>query len=93
MIKDCNSNEQKSYVVGETFQPLSEELAITIRQKDCSEVGCIVEVISEMMPYMNPQMGNKLPEMLAAVLNLIKTETKEIEKEYADKDMDEALQE
>ena len=54
MIKDCNSNEQKSYVVGETFQPLSEELAITIRQKDCSEVGCIVEVISEMMPYMNP---------------------------------------
>ena len=31
--------------------------------------------------------------MLAAVLNLIKTETKEIEKEYADKDMDEALQE
>lgn len=28
-----------------------------------------------------------------AALNLVHTETKEIEKEYADKDMDEALEE
>ena len=34
-----------------------------------------------------------MPEMMAAVLNLVKSETKEIEKEYADKEMDEAVQE
>lgn len=34
-----------------------------------------------------------MPAMLTAVLTLIKNETADVEKEYADKEMDEALQE
>jgi fatty acid desaturase len=38
-------------------------------------------------------MAAKMPAMLTAVLTLIKNETADVEKEYADKEMDEALQE
>lgn len=93
MILDCANNDQKTFIVAETFQALTQELAITIRQRDHTEMACIVEAMAEMMPFMNAEMGAKLPEMLAAVLNLVRSETKEIEKDYADKDMDEAEQE
>ena len=37
---------------------------------------------------MNNEMIEKMPNMLMAALNLVHSETKEIEKEYADKEMD-----
>ena len=46
-----------------------------------------------MMPSMNEQMIAKMPEMMQAVLVLVKNLTSEIEKSYADKEMDEALEE
>lgn len=45
------------------------------------------------MPYMTQDMAARMPNMMIAALSLIKSETTEVEKEYADKDMDEALQE
>lgn len=49
--------------------------------------------MAEMMPSMNEQMIAKMPEMMQAVLVLVKNLTSEIEKSYADKEMDEALEE
>ena len=93
MMRDCANNDQKGFVVAQTFDSLCQELAIVIRQKDMTEMACIVEVMAEMMPVMSQEMGAKLPEMMAAVLNLVRMETKEVEKEYADKEMDEVMQE
>lgn len=93
MIIDCSTPEQKALVVRETFQPICDELAQTIKTKDNGEASCIVEVMAEMMPFMTQEMAAKMPAMLTAVLTLIKNETAEVEKEYADKEMDEALQE
>lgn len=46
-----------------------------------------------MMPFMTQEMAAKMPNMMMAALSLVKSESKEIQKEYTDKDMDEALQE
>lgn len=48
----------------------------------------VIETLSEMMPYMTQEMAIKVPNMMVAALSLIKSETAEVEKEYADKDMD-----
>jgi hypothetical protein len=64
-----------------------------IRAKDHSEVASITEAFSLAMPFMNPVMTAALPEMLMAVLGLVKSLTNEIEKIYAEKEMDDDLTE
>lgn len=93
MICDCSNNDQKSFVASQTFDPLCKELAIVIRNKDHTEMACIVEAMAEMMPFMSQEMGAKMPEMMTAVLNLVRMDSKEVEKIYAEKEMDEAMQE
>ena len=93
MINDCTTNEQKAFVVKETYEPVCSELANTIKTKDTIGMAAIIEVMAEMMPYMTQEMAAKMPNMMMAALALVKSQSKEIEKEYTDKDMDEALQE
>ena len=52
MIRDCANHEQKVFVASQTFDALCQELAITLRQKDHTEMSCIVEAMAEMMPFM-----------------------------------------
>lgn len=92
MINDCTTNEQKAFVVKETYEPVCSELANTIKTKDTIGMAAIIEVMAEMMPYMTQEMAAKMPNMMMAALALVKSQSKEIEKEYTDKDMDEALQ-
>lgn len=73
MIRDCPTHEQKVFVVAEVYNSLCQELAITLRQRDHSETSCITEAMAEMMPFMSAEMGSRLPEMLGAVLNLVKS--------------------
>lgn len=40
----------------------------------------VIEVMSEMMPYMTQEMATKMPNMMMAALSLVKSETTEIEK-------------
>jgi hypothetical protein len=40
----------------------------------------VIEVMSEMMPYMAQEMAMKMPNMMMAALSLVKSETTEIEK-------------
>lgn len=51
-------------------------------------MNSIVETMAEMMPSMNQEMVNRLPEMLIAVLTLVKSLTTEVEKIYCEKEMD-----
>lgn len=53
MIADCTTNEQKSYVVNQTFECVCNELATIIKQKDANGMSSIIEAMSEMMPYMS----------------------------------------
>ncbi len=45
------------------------------------------------MPFMNQQMIGELPDMMMAVLGLVKNLSNEIEKIYAEKEMDDDLTE
>jgi hypothetical protein len=93
MLVDCTTNEQKAFIVTDTFESVCSELANIIKQKDASAMGNIIEVMSSMMPYMSQSMVSRMPNMMAAALTLVKNLTAEVEKEYGEKEMDEALQE
>jgi hypothetical protein len=73
MLEDCTTNEQKAYIINNMYESVCNELANIIKQKDASSMSSIVEIMSEMMPYMSQEMITKMPSMMIAVLNLIKT--------------------
>ena len=75
--------EHSHNVLTRTYPLLKKALAEAIRAKDHSEVASITEAFSLAMPFMNPEMTAALPEMLMAVLGLVKSLTNEIEKIYA----------
>jgi hypothetical protein len=76
-----------------TFPLLKKALSEAIRAKDHSETASIAEALSLGMPFMNQQMIGELPDMMMAVLGLVKNLSDEIEKIYAEKEMDDDLTE
>lgn len=76
-----------------TFPLLKKALSEAIRAKDHSETASIAEALSLGMPFMNQQMIGELPDMMMAVLGLVKNLSNEIEKIYAEKEMDDDLTE
>lgn len=75
-------------MVTQTYESVCSELANIIKQKDAVGMAAIIEVMADMMPFMTEPMATKMPNMMMAALALVKSESKEIEKEYADRDMD-----
>jgi hypothetical protein len=53
MILDCTNNEQKAFVVNNIFEPVCSELANVIKLKDSTSMSSVIEVLAEMMSYMN----------------------------------------
>jgi hypothetical protein len=76
-----------------TFPLLKKALSEAIRAKDHSETASIAEALSLGMPFMNQQMIGELPDMMMAVLGLVKNLSNEIEMIYAEKEMDDDLTE
>jgi len=76
-----------------TFPLLKKALSEAIRAKDHSETASIAEALSLGMPFMNQQMIGELPDMMMAVLGLVKNLSNEIEKIYAEKEIDDDLTE
>lgn len=64
---------------------LKKALAEAIRVKDHSEVASITEAYALSMPFMSQEVASTLPEMMMAVLSLVKSLTSEIEKIYSEK--------
>lgn len=83
MVLDGSSPEHSHSILARTYPLLKKALVEAIRAKDHSEVASITEAFSLGMPFMNPEMIASLPEMLTAVLGLVKSLTDEIEKIYA----------
>lgn len=78
MMLACTNNEQKVFIVKETFQAVCGELAQVIKQKDGGAMASIIETMAEMMPFMSQQMMMRMPNMMMAVLNMVKSETAEV---------------
>jgi len=53
MLSACTNNEQKTFIVKETFESVSSELAHIIKQKDSIGMASIIETMTEMIPYMS----------------------------------------
>lgn len=53
MLSACTNNEQKIFIVMETYEAVCGELAQTIKQKDGSATAAIIETMAEMMPFMS----------------------------------------
>ena len=93
MVLDGTTPEHSHSILTRTYPLLKKALVEAIRAKDHSEVSSITEDFSLSMPFMNPEMTASLPEMLTTVLGLVKSLTNEIEKIYAEKEMDDDLTE
>lgn len=73
------------------FPLLKKALVEAIRAKDHNEVASISEALAVSMPFMSQEMAATLPEMMMAVLGLVKSLSAEIEKIYSEKEMDDDL--
>lgn len=93
MVLDGRTPEEKNAILTRVYPLLKKALSEAIRAKDHSEVSSITEAFSLTMPFMSQDMSKSLPEMMMAVLGLVKSLTNEIEKIYAEKDMDDDLTE
>jgi hypothetical protein len=93
MVLAGSTPEQSHGVLARTYPLLKKALSEAIRAKDHSEVASITEAFSLAMPFMSADMTNALPDMMMAVLSLVKTLSNEIEKIYAEKEMDDDLTE
>lgn len=66
---------------------------MAIKHKDHEEVCSITEAYSIIMPSMDQTMLGTLPVKMMAVMGMINGMTKEIEKIYSEKEMDDDLTE
>lgn len=66
---------------------------MAIKHKDHEEVCSITEAYSIVMPSMDQTMLGALPIKMMAVMGMINGMTKEIEKIYSEKEMDDDLTE
>jgi hypothetical protein len=93
ILLDCTSVSQKTFVVSTLFEAVCGELANVIKQRDAIALSNIVEVMAEMVPLMSQEMAGKVPNMMMAVLTMVSSASREVEKQYAEMEMDEALEE
>ena len=77
-MRACVNNDQRSFVLEKTFAPLCAELSLTVRGKDHTETASIVETMAEMIPSMSQEQASKLPEMMQAVLALVRSLSNEV---------------
>jgi hypothetical protein len=93
MVIDGRTPEEKNAILTRVYPLLKKSLSEAIRAKDHSETASITEAFSLTMPFMSQDMAATLPEMMMAVLGLVKNLSNEIEKIYSEKEMDDDLTE
>lgn len=93
VVVSGSTPQQKALFLKHVEGCLSQALEAAIKVRDHEEVSNITEAYSVVMPYMEPQMLAALPTKMMAVVGMINGLTKEVEKVYADKEMDDDLNE
>ena len=100
MIECCKNivlagadNMQKFYILQQVEGLLSSALETAIRCKDHEEVSSITETYAAVRPFMDEKMINALPIKLKAVMGMVGSMVREIEKIYSEKEMDDDLTE
>lgn len=88
MVAAGTSREQKYAILSQIEGCLSSALETAIKCKDNEEVCSITEAYSIIMPSMDETMLNALPAKMMAVMGMVNGMTKEIEKIYSEKEMD-----
>ena len=91
MVQGGRTPEEKNAILTRVFPLLKKALVEAIRAKDHNEVASISEALAVSMPFMSQEMAATLPEMMMAVLSLVKSLSAEIEKIYSEKEMDDDL--
>ena len=92
MASCCQTTEQKLFVLGRTMPGLLSELVAVLKLQQDEDIGLILEIVASVMPFCTEQMLTNLPQLLNSALAVTKQMVKEIESEYASKEMDEELQ-
>jgi len=93
MIIAGRTLEEKNAIIVRFHPLLRKALGEAITAKDHSESAAIMEAYSMNMNAMTPDIAKDLPDMMTSTLAMVRNLTTEIEKIYADKEMDEDLQE
>ncbi len=78
MVQDGRNMEEKNMMLTRVYPMLKKALAEAIRVRDHSEVASISEAFALSMPFMTQEMAATLPDMMMAVLGLVKNLTNEI---------------
>lgn len=93
MIAGGVNQGQKHAIQCQIEESMNRALENAIRCKDHEEVCSITEAYSIMMPSMDQRMLNALPLKMMAIMGMINSMVKEIEKIYSEKEMDDDLTE
>lgn len=93
MIIAGRTLEEKNKIIVRFHPLLRKALGEAITAKDHSESAAIMEAYSMNMRALTPDVVRDLPEMMMTTLAMVRNLTSEIEKIYADKEMDDDLQE
>ena len=93
MVLDGRTPEEKAAILVRVHPHLMRGLTEAVRVRDHEEVSSLTEAFSLVMPFMTPDMANKLPEMMMAVLTLVRDLSKQIEHIYSEKEKDDDVNE
>jgi len=85
--------EQRFSILSQVEPCLNAALEMAIKFKDHEEVCSITEAFSMVMPSMDQKMLESLPVKMQSVMGMINGLSKEIEKIYSEKEMDDDLTE
>jgi preprotein translocase subunit Sec63 len=93
MVTAGTTPEQKYAILSQIEGCLNAALEMAIKFKDHEEVCSITEAFSLVMPSMDQKMLQALPVKMQAVMGMISSLSKDIEKIYSEKEMDDDLTE
>jgi hypothetical protein len=93
LVAAGTSPEQKHAILCQIEDPLNKALESALRFKDHEEVANITEAFSVVMPAMDQRMLESLPVKMKAVMGMVSSLVKDIEKIYSEKEMDDDLTE
>jgi hypothetical protein len=91
MVLSGRNAEEKTAILITIHPLLVSALSDAIKNKDHNEVSAITESLSSVMPHMNQEMMTRMPDMMMAVIALVKDLVKNIENIYSEKEMDDDL--
>ena len=93
MVLAGRTPEEKGLILTKVFNFLAVAMQESVRVRDHSEASSVTEAYSLVMPFMTQEMISKLPDMMLAVLALVRNLSKSVEQIYSEKEMDDDLNE